>query len=452
MSAFPKPKLDPSFVGRVPPQDLLAEQSLLGSALLHPEGAEAVAALPVDEFYWTSHRVIAEAIVELVRERKPVDILTVGDRLKSKGLIEEAGELSYVSSLSNHSTATMIHNLDAHARIIRAKAVLRRVVEAANDWVKRAYDHADPTALLREIGDLAQSADGQVEGVRSARAVADELIREIQLMNETQVWRSFVTGVPVLDDNLWIKETDLFVIAGRPGTGKTTVATDVLRSVASSGRSGTYVSGEMPDTDLVARTAKAYGATDSEVFRRPTSPARVFPVVDAVNRIGKLPINFTTQNRADDVLRILRKQARAKQISCVVVDMLQTLSIPEAWGNNMAERLEEAASRFKNFALEERVPVFLLSSMNRTAGDDGNGRPTMSSLKGSGAIESYADTVLLIHRLNDTLSEWIFGKAREGIGEGKVKQDRAKLVMRRDFAKGQFVEASAPDEDDGRDH
>lgn len=432
--------------GRVPPHDITAEQSLLGAALLDGEAAELVASLSADDFYFKSHRVIAETIAALISDRRPVDILTVGDRLKQDGNVAAADGIAYVASLTDVPPTTRIENVEAHARIVRDKAVLRRIVWAAKDWIDRAHQHDDPGALLREIADLSQSADGAVKDVRTAREVADDLIREIQAMNDKRTGRAFVTGVQVLDDFLWVKDTDLFVIAGRPSTGKTTLAGDILCSVGRSGRSGLYASAEMPDADILARLAKAFGAVDSEVFRRATTPERVFPVLDAVDQVGRLPIYLTTQTHAPELIRLIRKLARARKISCAIVDMLQRIDIPDAWGETQAERLGSLSRRLKQLALEERIPIFALSSMNRSAGDDGHTRPTMASLKGSGDIESDADTILLLHRRNDVLTEWIFGKVREGVGEGSQKQDRAKLLMRRDFSRGQFVEASAPDD------
>lgn len=440
--------------GRIPPQHLEAEQAVLGAVLL--DNVEGLAALDVvadDDFYFTSHRHVARAMRSLASDEQPVDILTLVERLKRDAHLEDAGGAGYVSSLSNVVPSTA--NAEHYAKIVREKAILRRVVNQANEWVARGFAGGeDSLSLLRDIAEFAQRADGKLSGVTRARDAAEQLMRELQVMNENRVGRAFVTGIPVIDDHLWVKDTDLFVIAGRPSTGKTTLATDIARCVGESGRGAAYVSAEMPEVDIVARGSKSYGAGDSEVFRKPTTSARLLPVLEAIQKFGRLPIHLCTQTRADEVIRILRKLARAKEITCAVVDMLQRLSIPETWGDNTTEKLGTATKRFKQFALEERCPVFLLSSMNRSAGDDGSSRPTMASLKGSGDIESDADTVLLIHRKNDAISEWIFGKAREGVGEaGRKKQDRGKLSMRRDFARGQFIEAvDASDQDDGRDH
>lgn len=444
------PKLMPRM--RVPPHDLDAEIALLGSALLDRDCAELVAAIDPDEFYVTRHRVIVDTLALLVADRKPVDLVTLVDRLRQEGHLDEAGGASYLAEITGIRPTTLIEKVEEYARIVRNKATLRRITNAASGWIERAFGHDDPLSLLREIADLAQTADGVVKDVRSAREVADELIREITVMNENRTGRAFVTGIPVLDDNIWVKDTDMLIIAGRPSTGKTTLAADILCSVAESGRGGLYASAEMPESDILARFAKAYGAVDSEVLRKATTRERMLPVLEAINRVGKLPIQLTTQTHAPELLRAIRKLARAKRISCVVVDMLQRIDIPDAWGDTLADRLGSLSRRLKQLALEERIPVFALSSMNRTAGDDGHNRPTMSALKGSGDIESDADTVLLLHRKNDVLTEWIFGKVREGIGEGSKKQDRAKLLMRRDFSRGQFVEATAPNEDDEGDH
>lgn len=421
-------------VGRIPPQHLEAEQSVLGAVLLDNEvGIEVLRSLPVEDFYFTNHRTIATAMLALAKANKPIDLLTVTDRLKASGDLEHV-EASYVASLSNIVPSTA--NAEHYAAIVREKALLRRIVKAANDVLNAAHEPgADSGELLAALGTASNDERaGYRNAFRPAREAAKQLCAELEEMTRTKVARSFDTGVRVLDENLWVRQTDLFVIAGRPGTGKTHVGIQIAKSIAKSGRGVGYASGEMPDVDLIARAAKSEAVLDAEVFRRPTTPERAWKAAEAVERVGKMPLWFTSENRHDEILRSARQLARKGLIVALVVDMLQRLRLPSG-AKRTDELLGDLVRDFKNFALRERVPVFMVSSMNRGASDDDTTQPTMRSLRGSGEIESEADTVLLLHR-KDTLTEWIFAKAREGC----AGLDRGKVEMKRDFARGGFTE------------
>lgn len=420
---------------RIPPQSREAEQSVLGAAFLDADaGLAALASLSPSDFYFAEHREAAVAIQELAAQGKPIDLLTVVERLKANGSLDAAGGASYVASHSNAvpSAANAAH----YAKIVRERAQLRRIAQAANEIVNRAHDDgANPDALLSSLGAIVDEGVSRGDQVfRPGLEVSRQLVAELEEMVRTKEPRSFDTGMAALDDNLWVRQSDFFVIAGRPGTGKTHAAIQIAKSIAQTGRGVAYASGEMPDVDLVARAAKSEAILDTEVFRRYTSPERAYKAAQAVEKIGRLPLWFTSENRHDAILRSARQLKRKGKISALVVDMLQRLQLP-AGMKRTDELLGDLVRDFKNFALREKCPVFMVSSMNRTASDDDTARPTMRSLRGSGEIESEADTVLLLHRRED-LTEWIIAKAREGCRG----LDRGVMLMRRDFAKGGFVE------------
>lgn len=418
-------------------QDLDAERAVIGAVFASAEEcAPTLESLTAGEFASVLHQRVWTAMQALQSSRKPVDLVTVVDQMTRAGVVGKGKphNASDVAELSRHRQ--LASACTEYARIVRDKAVLRQIQRAACDAMDSATKGEDPGSILSRLAKFVASADGHSEtGCRPARTVADELIRDLQHMAESGQARSFVTGIDSLDRVLWIRPSDLFVIGGRPGTGKSMLGVQVARSIAASGRGVLYVSAEMPDVDQVARAARGFASISSEVFRQPTTPDRVYRAAEAVDRVGRLPMWFTNETRVDVLMRMIRAKARKGEIVAVVVDMLQRLRLSGSNGT-MAERLGEASRAFKLLALEERVPVFLLSSMNRSASDDDGDRPTMASLRGSGDIESDADTVLLLHRRDDVVTEWIIGKAREG-ADGN---DRGVLFMKRDFARGGFEE------------
>lgn len=417
------------------PQDLNAERAVIGAVFFDAdECASTLDSLSPAEFHSTLHRNVWAAMQQLRVDRGQIDLVTVVDQLRRLNAFAGGFGIADVSELSG--TQYSAARCEAHARIVRDKAILRRLQREAADAIEAASRGDDPGAILSRLARFVSSADsGSETGCRPSREVADDLIREIQEMAESGKARSFKTGVDSLDRVLWIRPTDLFVIGGRPGTGKSMLGIQIARSIATTGRGVLYVSAEMPDVDQVARASRGFASIGSEVFRQPTSPARVFAAAEAVDRVGRLPMWFTNETRVESILRTIRQKARKGEIAAVVVDMLQRLRLADGSGT-MADRLGDASRAFKLLALEERLPVFLLSSMNRSASDSDGDRPTMASLRGSGDIESDADTVLLLHRKDDSVTEWIIGKAREG-ADGR---DRGVLYMRRNFAHGGFEE------------
>ena len=425
--------------GRIPPQDLAAEQCVLGSILADNSTADVLALCPPGAFYFTSNQTVAHAIVEMRKIGTPVDLVTLVAFLREKSALDQAGGSAWLASLTNHASFSPA-NVEHYARIVRDKAQLRALILAANAAILRASEGGAVDEVLAELGKALRETDSLSEaGWTSARDVADDLIRELADMARTGKARSFATGVPALDRTFWIKPTDLFVFGGPPASGKSFAAQQISVAVAMTGRGVAFLSAEMPPADVLARGARTFDKLDHDVFREPSGRDQSFRAAQAVDRMGRLPIFYSIETRLEPMLRGLRQKARRGEISCVIVDFLQRLQIPESRPNE-AERLGYASRALKQFALQERVPVFLLSSMNRGGYTKGE-RPTMGSLRGSGDIESDADTVVLLHQLENGLVEWIVGKARETAG-GRGGTGEVAILMRRNFSRGGFEEDS----------
>lgn len=417
----------------VPPSNHDAERGVLAIVLRDPSQLSAVRErLTPGDFWFREYRAIYAAACELDDAGKvvaPTTVLAALNDATTGGLTE-----AIMDTIPSDALETLV------AAVQKASRNRTLAVKLAELQAKAQANAEDPQAITAQADALLRTVGAaEDQACQSAESVAAALIAEIDEMNQSGKVRAFQTGVGAIDENFWVKPTDLFVIGGRPGNGKSFLGGAIACGVAESGRGVLWASAEMPPADLVARAARRYAVLDADVFRAPTDRDRAFRAAEAIHRVGRLPLWFTTKTHIDVLLRVAREKARSGSIVALVVDFLQRLTLPHDWGSEQ-ERLGRATSALKQFAIENRVPVFLLSSLNRGANESDGQRPTMASLRGSGNIESDADTVLLLHRRDDWVTEWLVAKARESV-KGR---DRAVIEMRRNFARGEFVEDAWP--------
>lgn len=359
-------------------------------------------------------------------------------------------------------TSTVLHQLriplearaDAHFEML-AELMMRPVEPSTIDhWIelvlvasrKRRLRHLglsilgscndrDPEEVLAAIASDLRSFDDRTRSmVITARDAAERVAHQIREMNETKIAHAFLTGVEVLDKLFYLKRTDMTVIAGRPGAGKSFLAQQVIRAVTANGGFGLYVSVEMPAEDLVMRASSAYDQFDQNVFRLPTDEETVDRAIRALTMAGNPNWRFTTRTDFETVMRIARDLRQRGELDVLVVDYLQRMKSDRDYGVSRDEQLGKITGGLKDFALHERVPVFAISSMSRPAKGKENKRPTMADLRESGNIESDADNIVLLHRTGRDTAEWIIEK-------GRAKEDRLVVKMKRAFDRGGWEEA-----------
>ena len=430
---------------KVPPHSLEAEQSVLGGLLLDNSAADKVGdILAGEDFYNDAHRSVFAAIMNLIADNKPADVVTVAEALGSLKKLDYVGGMAYLGALvENVPTAA---NIRRYAEIVRERSILRRLAAAGGEIADTAYNPLGRS--VREILDQAETrvfeiaehgARGQ-QGFQELRPLLTQVVERIELLFAREN-PSDVTGVPTGFTDLdrltsGLQEGDLIVVAGRPSMGKTALALNIAEHIALSTKVKLPVavfSMEMGATQLAMRLIGSVGRLDQHKIRTgQLSPDDWERLSDALGRLSDAAIHIDETA----ALNALELRARARRLArqyggklgAIVVDYLQLMQAV-AQGENRATEISEISRSLKALAKELRVPVIALSQLNRSLEQRPNKRPIMSDLRDSGAIEQDSDLILFISRdevyNEDTqdkgVAEIIVGKQRNGpIGTVKL--------------------------------
>jgi replicative DNA helicase len=420
---------------KIPPQQIEAEQSVLGGILIDNEGlSPAFEILRGDEFYKDSHRMIFRVIQELFEKNEPVDLLTVVDLLAVKNQLEAVGGASYIASLVDAVPSAT--NVGAYARIVNEKALLRRLIQAANEIAAWGYGGGKS---VEEILDHAESVIFSIteNRIRSSYFPIKEVVKKsIETIESFQENREMVTGVPCnyvdLDKlTAGFQKSDLIIVAGRPSMGKTAFALNVARNAAvQSGVPVGIFSLEMSKEQLAMRLLCAEARVDSHKIRTGfLSQQECAKLITAAGTFMEAPI-YIDDTPAISTLELRAKARRMmadRGLGMVIVDYLQLMRGREG-SERREQEISEISRGLKALAKEMNVPVMALSQLNRKVEERNNKRPLLSDLRESGAIEQDADVIAFIYRDEvyhpDTqdkgIAEIIIGKQRNG-PTGEVK-------------------------------
>lgn len=392
---------------KVPPHQIEAEQALLGGVLLDSEGlTHALEVLRGDEFYWDSHREIFKACLELYDQNAPIDLVTVADRLQEKGRLEGVGGAAYLARLAEAVPSAA--NVPVYARIIADKAVLRRLIEASSSIASLCYGTGKSA---EEILDAAEAAVFAIteKRVRTAYFTIREVVKKnIRTIEDLAEHRTAVTGVATDFTDLdaltaGLQPSDLIIVAGRPGMGKTALALNMAHNAAVKyGVPVGVFSLEMSKEQLAMRLLCSEARVDSHKLRTGfLSRQEAAKLIQAAGVFMEAPIYIddspgltTLELRAK-----ARRMAREGKIGMLVVDYLQLMR-GRAATDNREQEIAEISRTLKAVAKDLNIPVVALSQLNRKVEDRGKGdrRPQLSDLRESGAIEQDADVVMFIYR------------------------------------------------------
>jgi replicative DNA helicase len=415
--------------GRLPPQDTDAERSVIGAMLLE-EGAvsEAVALLKPDDFYRPNHARIFEAMLVLYERNEPLDEVTVAAALKGMGHLESIGGTSYLAQVTE--SVPTAANVVYYARIVRSRALTRRLIAAATSIASSGYEGASDVETLL---DQAESKIFEITSSRDQRAftplkeiVKDAFKQITKLYENKEPITGVSTGFVDLDRcTSGLQPADLIIIAGRPSMGKTAFALGLAQNAALNHKTHVAVfSLEMAKEQLVMRMLCNEARIDSQRMRGGMLKDSDWPkLAQAAGLLTEAPIYI------DDTgsISILEMRAKARRLQAekglglIVVDYLQLMR--GRTGNEGREReISEISRGLKALAKELRVPVVALSQLNRSLEQRQDKRPMLSDLRESGAIEQDADVIAFIYRdeyyNHDSeakgLCEIIIGKQRNG--------------------------------------
>jgi replicative DNA helicase len=394
---------------RVPPQNIDAEQSVLGAILLDNEAInQAIEILTAEDFYRESHREIFRAMAALSERNQPVDAITLTDALRSGGVLETVGGAGYIAELA--ACVPTAANAGHYARIVREKALLRSLASISTEIASGAYD-SPPN--VDEYLDESEHKIFEISErrVRQSFYSMPELTREsIKLLERLYERKELVTGVPTgfLDlDRLTagLQPSDLIVIAARPSMGKTALALNIAAYAATEcdPRLGVALfSLEMSKEQLVLRMLCAEGRVDSSRARAGYLGERDFPkLAQAAARLSEAPIFIDDSSDTSPIVlkakcrRLMRE--RNANLGLIIVDYLQLMRSARP-GESREKEIAEISRSLKALAKELKVPVVALSQLNRQVETRPDRRPLLADLRESGAIEQDADVIAFIYR------------------------------------------------------
>jgi len=389
---------------RLPPQNIDAEQSVLGATMLDKDALIKIAdQLTPTDFYVEKHRLIYEAMLDLYEKREPIDILSLSNRLASKELLKELGGQSYLASLLSGvpSAANILH----YAKIVREKATLRRLIQAGQRIVEMGYiEEQDLEKLLdkAEQNLFAVSQKYLKQNFVPIQTILTEAFDRIdELHKQKGRLRGLATGFTDLDNLLaGFQNSDLIVLAARPSMGKTSLALDIVRQVATQTKVPVGIfSLEMSKEQLVDRLLCAEANVDLWKMRTGKIKEDEFPKIgEAMGVLAEAPI-FLDDSATSNIMEMRTKARRLQiehKVGLLVIDYLQLME-----GRNTENRVQEVSEISRNLkaiARELNIPVLALSQLSRAVESRSPAIPQLSDLRESGSIEQDADVVMFIYR------------------------------------------------------
>ena len=398
--------LSPFTISRMPPQNIEAEISLLGSALLDGSALDRVVdILKAEDFYKNEHKMIFEAMLDLFAKQRPVDILSLSNALKEKGQFEEIGGSTFLTSLVN--SVPTASNAAYYAEIVRKKKILRDLISVSGEISQMGYQEGDDVGLLMDAAEhkiLSIAQRSLIKGFEPVSSALEDAWERIDKLHKGGgVLRGVPTGFKELDDRLsGFQKSDLIVLAARPSLGKTALAMDIARNVALNEKIPVGIfSLEMSREQLVDRLIAAEAHVNLWHLRtgRLSSEEEFEKIRDSMAKLNSASL-FIDDEVSTNILQMRAKARRLKiekGLGLVIVDYLQ-LMVPRIQSDSMVQQITEISRSLKALARELEVPVLAISQLSRAVEARPNKRPQLSDLRESGAIEQDADVVMFIYR------------------------------------------------------
>jgi len=399
----------PSAALRVPPQDLEAEKSVLGSILVDSSAIHLVAEfLHSEHFYQRNHKLIFSAMIQLFEQQQPIDVITLKNQLQKNGTLKDAGGAPYLADLINSvPTSAYIEN---YAHIVKDQCTKRNLIELASRTAEQAFND---TGDIKQILDAVESDIFSIAQQQSHRdfielkEILSESFERLEdfMKNGTGI-RGIATGFTDLDNKLaGMQPSNLLVLAARPGIGKTTFALNIASNVAMKSKQGVgFFSLEMSKEELVDRLL--VGQADIDAWRLKTgklSDDDYKRLTQAMGELSEAPI-YIDDTPGISILEMrtkARKLKAEKDIQLIVVDYLQ-LANPGKKFESRVQEVSYVSQGLKNLARELKIPVIALSQLSRAVEQRGTKKPQLADLRESGAIEQDADVVMFLYYEDET--------------------------------------------------
>lgn len=425
-------------ISKIPPQHLEAEFSVLGGLMLDSEAFDEVAdVISYSDFYNPAHQTIYQTILDLHQKAQPIDLVTVTNALVAKNLLEQIGGAAYLLSLLEKVMSAA--NIEAHAKIIKEKALLRKLIHTSTSFIEKSFgndfdsvesliDYAESEIL--KVGE--QNASG---GLTSPNEIVTASIKKIEELYQR---KAEVTGIPTgfteMDKmTAGFHPGELIIIAARPSMGKTAFSLNVASHMAlRAGKSVAYFSVEMGKESLMMRLLAGESRISMSELRNGRIQDASWPkLIQAAGTLSesKMFIDDTSGISPFEIRARCRRLKAQHGLDCIMIDYMQIMQLKEKKVDNREREISEISRNLKSIAKELQVPVIALAQLNRGVEGRADRRPMLSDLRESGSIEQDADVIMMLYR-DDYYekddpekaghAEVIIGKQRNG-ATGTVK-------------------------------
>lgn len=422
--------------GKIPPQNLDAEKSLLGAVLIDEETlADISEHVTTKDFYEKRHAIIYGGMMRLYEKHKPVDLLTLTDELKRKSEIEAVGGSAYLTELTNY-VPTSAH-AEAYAELVAQKAVRRRLIKASSEISELGYNEDTTTQELLEKAEaelFSVSDQSLKQDLVSIESILTESFDRMEELHRNKgALRGVRTGYRDLDNmTAGLQRSDLIILAARPAMGKTTLVTNLAYNVATVAKQPVlFFSLEMSKEQLVDRMLSDASGVDAWSIRTGNLSDDDFSKLsEAMGELAEAPI-YIDDTPGVSVLEMRTKARRAaheQPLGLIIVDYLQLMQGSGRTEGNRVQEVSEISRGLKLIARELNVPVIALSQLSRSVESRSPQIPQLADLRESGSIEQDADIVMFIYREayynpeteRENITDLIIAKHRNG-PTGKVE-------------------------------
>ena len=390
---------------RIPPHNEEAEKSVLGAVMLNREVLfDVLEEVDADDFYNAAHKEIFNAIWELYKQNKAVDVLTVSEELKKRGVLQMVGGRAYVAQLTLDVPSTI--NAVEYAKIVREKATIRKMVLASEDITDKGYQASMDAKDILDYAEKSIFSIAQRNQKSDYTDVQSVLLTNIQEIDEAAKNQGKVLGTPTgfkdLDDVLnGLQKSNLVIIAARPAMGKTAFALNIAQQSAVSGGSSVLIfSLEMSKEQLGQRLLSSQSRVEMTKLQRGNLDKkdweRVNLALDEMQN-AKIHIDDTPGISMVEIRNKCRRLKADKGLDLILIDYLQLMSSPERSDNRVGE-ISAISRNLKLLAREMDCPVVALSQLSRAPEQRPDHHPNLADLRESGSIEQDADVVMFLYR------------------------------------------------------
>ena len=390
---------------RIPPHNEEAERCVLGAAMLSKDAMfDVIEEVKADDFYNENHKEIFNAIMDLYRDNKPVDMLTVCEELKTKKALEMVGGRAYIAALTTEVPSTT--NAGEYAKIVSEKASLRALIATAEDIMNKGYEGKDDTQDILNFAESGIFQIGQKRQKSDYTPIQDVLLRNVEIIDANYRNQGKVVGIPTgfKDlDNLTsgLHRSDLIILAARPAMGKTAFALNIAQQTATkAGASVLIFSLEMSKEQLGQRLLAIQARVEMQKLKTGSLERKDWDRLNmALDELHSSKI-FIDDTPGVSIMEMRNKCRRLKAehgLDLVVIDYLQLMQ-GDGRSDNRQQEISAISRNLKLLAREMDCPVIVLSQLSRAVEQRTDHRPILSDLRESGSIEQDADIVIFLYR------------------------------------------------------